>query len=209
MILYHCFFIKYVIIFTRSVEGECMKLIAMKCPNCHANVEVDDSKQEFTCNYCRMTTKIDDEVIKVEHTIIDNSFEEKLKVANTYLFEFKEYNEAYKKFQQISDEYSYVPEIWWRLIQCLTENFTLEIRYSSVDIVSARIYKCEKYFDRYIVLEKDDEKKKENSKKYHVYMEPLLRKKKIYNTLSFLSMVFKIASIILIFVSFFIIISFV
>lgn len=61
-----------------------MKLIKLKCPNCGSSLEVDQDKKEFFCKYCRTTTLLDDEVIKVEHTIIDKNKEEGLKIFKSF-----------------------------------------------------------------------------------------------------------------------------
>lgn len=59
-------------------EVEIMALVAMKCPNCSANIELDDSREFGFCSYCG--TKVMQERIIVEHkggVVLDNT--EKLK----------------------------------------------------------------------------------------------------------------------------------
>ena len=57
-----------------------MKLIKLKCPSCGANLKVDREKKKFICNYCRTESLLDDEVIKIEHTIVDKNKETALNI---------------------------------------------------------------------------------------------------------------------------------
>ena len=43
-----------------------MGLVAMKCPGCGANIELDDSREFGFCNYCG--TKVMQDKIVVEHS---------------------------------------------------------------------------------------------------------------------------------------------
>lgn len=66
-----------------------MRLVKLNCPNCGASLKVEDNKKEFYCKYCRTTSLLDDEVIRVEHTIVDEHAEEKLEIFNGFAKVFK------------------------------------------------------------------------------------------------------------------------
>jgi len=149
-----------------------MKLIELSCPNCHANLEVDGAKKEFTCKYCRTKTLLDDEVIKVEHTITDKKVLEKIKVAKTYLNDFQDYKKAFSKFKAISEEHPYEPEVWWGLILCMTKNFA-EIEFDYDNGISVNTSLCNDYFNKYLKVEKDTSKKEKNTKEYTEYINKL------------------------------------
>lgn len=57
-----------------------MRLVKLECPNCGASLNVDKDKKEFYCKYCRTTSLLDDGVIRVEHTIVDENSGERLKL---------------------------------------------------------------------------------------------------------------------------------
>ena len=147
-----------------------MKLITMKCPNCHANVDVEDNKQEFFCSYCRMTTKIDEEIVKVE--VIDKDLDKELKVAKTYLEDFKDYEKAFQAYQEISLKYPYEPEAWLGMILSKSENLKLPNLYLvSKSVIYSELYEIKKYLERYTILEKDGSKKEENIIKINDYLD--------------------------------------
>ena len=39
-----------------------MKLVELKCKNCHAKLEINPELNEYTCKYCDSSFKVDDEV---------------------------------------------------------------------------------------------------------------------------------------------------
>lgn len=66
-----------------------MRLVKLNCPNCGANLEIEDNKKELYCKYCRTTSLLDDEVIRVEHTFVDEHAKEKLEIFNGFTKIFK------------------------------------------------------------------------------------------------------------------------
>ena len=44
-----------------------MKLVQLKCPGCGAKLEVNPDLEQYTCNYCGISTVLDDEAIKVKN----------------------------------------------------------------------------------------------------------------------------------------------
>ena len=43
-----------------------MKLVSVKCPNCGAVLKADEDLKNATCNYCRTSFLIDDEVKHIQ-----------------------------------------------------------------------------------------------------------------------------------------------
>lgn len=103
-----------------------MKAVVHKCPNCKANLDVKEGDTNGVCEYCRAPYSIDDGVIRVEHTVeIKN--DNPLKIANTTLYKFKEYEEAEVLFRDLIFELGHKPEVYIGLILSITHEFTKEI----------------------------------------------------------------------------------
>lgn len=103
-----------------------MKAVVHKCPNCRANLDIKEGETNGVCEYCRAPYSIDDGVIRVEHTVeIKN--DNPLKIANTTLYRFKEYEEAEVLFRDLIFELGHKPEVYIGLILSITHEFTKEI----------------------------------------------------------------------------------
>lgn len=76
-----------------------MKLIAIKCPNCSGNLNVEENKEFTTCSYCGSQIYIDDENIKLKNRT-NKILLNYLELANRF-FDDNEYEEAYIKFDQV------------------------------------------------------------------------------------------------------------
>lgn len=83
-----------------------MKLIAIKCPNCGAQVDFDREKNMCICNYCNSKIFFDDEVLKYRVELngkieLKNApkLENYLKLGRRY-YKNGEYMEAYKVYTQ-------------------------------------------------------------------------------------------------------------
>lgn len=83
-----------------------MKLIAIKCPNCGAQVDFDKEKNMCICNYCNSKIFFDDEVLKYRVELngkieLKNApkLESYLKLGRRY-YKNGEYMEAYKVYTQ-------------------------------------------------------------------------------------------------------------
>jgi DNA-directed RNA polymerase subunit RPC12/RpoP len=151
-----------------------MKLIQMKCPNCGASLEITTDNKEIICNYCRTPIILDEEIIKVEHTIQENTIKEKIKVANTYLNEFEDYEQAYKEYGKLTHEYPYEPEVWLGLVLCITKKFT-EIKVGTDGEIFVELDLCDEYFNKYLKVEKDAIRKEKNKEEYGNYRQHLIK----------------------------------
>lgn len=103
-----------------------MKAVVHKCPNCKANLDIKDGETSGVCEYCRAPYTIDDGVIRVEHTI-EFKNDNPLKIANTTLYRFKEYEEAELLFRDLIFKLGHKPEVYIGLILSITHEFTREI----------------------------------------------------------------------------------
>jgi len=81
-----------------------MKLVAAKCPNCGANIEVDKDSNTTKCEFCNSKIIVDDALVKVKMEITGNveienlpKIENILKLANRY-YSNKEWDEAHKQY---------------------------------------------------------------------------------------------------------------
>lgn len=101
-----------------------MKLIKLKCSNCGANLETEEKNKKIKCQYCNATTIIDDEVIKIEHKIINDVLDRKQRNAAAFLYKLKKYNEAKKLYLELSEETPEDPTVYKGIILSETENFT-------------------------------------------------------------------------------------
>ena len=148
-----------------------MKLIKLNCPNCNSPLDVPENEKNIKCKYCGTPIAIDDETIKVSHTIYSGDKEERFKNAEA-LLKLKEYDEAYDHFIELSEDYIYEAKVWYSIVLCLTENFTdFELDDYCDSIVD--LSECDKYMDKYVNLETNEELKKQRIKEYEKYKDKL------------------------------------
>ena len=138
-----------------------MKLIKLICPNCGANLEITTDNKEFTCQYCKTPILLDEEIIKVEHTITSSELTEKIKVANTHLYEFEDYKKASETFYELSANHPYEPLVWWGLILSTTKKLTKNNFLNAFERLS-QIIKISGHIDKYLKIEKNENSKNNN-----------------------------------------------
>lgn len=141
-----------------------MKIINLKCSNCGAKLKVESNKHEYTCEYCNTVNILDDEIIKVEHSLNDTKKEEKFKIADTYLEDFENYEEAYEAYEKLSKEYPYEAKVWIQLIRSKTRKYQLIDEIDESDFIL-----CDEYMKKYLVLEKNEQEKNKNIEEYEEY----------------------------------------
>ena len=150
-----------------------MKLVSMKCSNCGSPLEANAELKQVQCNYCGIKLLIGDEIIKVEHRIVDSSGEKKKNAANVLLYEVKDYKRAKDSFLELSAIYPDDSDIWYSMILAETKNFSfLDISYLS-DVYN--------FFDNYLNVEKNIERKREQSFYYYFYLLNVYKKKYLNN----------------------------
>lgn len=103
-----------------------MALKTLKCPNCDANVELDDSRAYGFCSYCGAQIQIK-EIIEVHQTVdgdVIRSFEKMLEDGDAYL-KFGEYYKAELVFMDAIRDYPAKARGYERLIKTVTRDYTL------------------------------------------------------------------------------------
>lgn len=121
-----------------------MPLVPAKCPQCGANIEIDDSKDAGICKYCG-TAFITEKAINNYNTYVtnNNSFagasivvqsdteniEKLIERASTFI-KLKEYDEAEKAYHEIALKYPMDYRGWFGIVISKTKGMT-DISYSS------------------------------------------------------------------------------
>lgn len=83
-----------------------MKLVAAKCPNCGANIDVDANSDSTKCEYCNTKILVDDAIEKLRVEIKGEVEVKNLPKASSYLkngaryYKNGEYGEAYKQYNK-------------------------------------------------------------------------------------------------------------
>lgn len=150
-----------------------MKLIRLKCSNCGANLETEEDNKKIKCQYCKATTIVDDEVIKIEHKIINDDIDRKITNASTYLYKLERYEDAKYIYLGLSKLIPENPIVWKGIILAETENFSkLNI---SFDEYAFNLIKSA--FNYYKVLETDERLLKEFQKDYDNYIKATTEEK--------------------------------
>ena len=145
-----------------------MKLINLKCANCGAILEIENDAKKAKCSYCNTTTLIDDEVLKIEHKIVNGEVERKLNNALTYLHKLKKYKDAKKEYLELSKTIPDDPIVWKGIIMAETEKFSKMCNFdedNSIDFVL-----IEDSFESYKAVEKDKKLLNEFQEEYKNYI---------------------------------------
>lgn len=99
-----------------------MKIINVNCNKCGNTLKVNKNNKFVTCEYCNNNFYIDDEIKKVEIKIKGNNND--LENANTYLYNFKEYDKSLKLYLKLSNSNPNNKEIWIGILKSFTHDFT-------------------------------------------------------------------------------------
>lgn len=129
-----------------------MKIRELKCPNCNANLKIDEKETQGTCEYCHSQFVIDDEKIEINHTgTIEITDDTSLKVAETTLNKFKDYDKSLLLYRRLLLKYAHKREVYIGLVRSITKDFSIN---------SLTIYELEQvneYFKKYKILSDEDE----------------------------------------------------
>lgn len=112
-----------------------MKLISLKCPSCGAKLEVNGDLDEYTCNYCGVTTLLDDEIITVKH--VESKFNTEFENVNDY-YKNGNYLKAYNLAIDLLEEYpknKKLRDIFYKCKVELSESLAKEIITKDYDTV--------------------------------------------------------------------------
>lgn len=101
-----------------------MKIKTLKCPNCNAKIELKPGAVDGVCTYCNSAFILEDDVIRIEHEIVDNT---SLDIANTTLNKFKDYTKAERLYRATLYKYAHKDDVYIGLIRCITHDFNKKI----------------------------------------------------------------------------------
>lgn len=103
-----------------------MALKALKCPNCNANIELDDNKVYGFCSYCGTQIQIH-EIVEVRQTAdgdVIKSFEKLVENGDAYI-KFGDFYQAEMVFFEAIREYPAKAQGYERMIKTITRDYTL------------------------------------------------------------------------------------
>ena len=138
-----------------------MKLLQLKCPSCGAKLSVSNHLKSYTCNFCGVTTLLDDEIIRVEHHINNVEMEEIFKKIDGYI-KLSDFESARSISDELIEKYFYEPQSWIYAITIITENFNENA------VIDQELLK--EYLNKYKKLESDEESKKYFIKKIESFI---------------------------------------
>lgn len=113
-----------------------MPLVPAKCPSCGADVQIDDSRKEAFCSFCGSKFLVESAVnyyntnneYHIEQANIQvedrNGLEARLKNAESYLSQHKQYLKALPMFESITKEFGGDWRGWWGMARGLTYDFS-------------------------------------------------------------------------------------
>lgn len=130
-----------------------MKIIVLKCPSCGASLKVSDSLKSFTCNFCGTTTLLDDEIIRVEHTIKNLDKDEIYKKIDGYI-KIDYLDEAKDTIDELIKKRAFDSRTWLYAIKVYTNNYS-ENEWFDYDQIM-------EYLEKYELLEEDENEKNKN-----------------------------------------------
>lgn len=129
-----------------------MKIKKIKCPNCDANISIDENATRGKCEYCQSEFVIDDETIRIEHTgTIEITDDTSLKVASTTLNQFKDYDKSLILYKRLMYKYAHKKEVYIGLIRSITKDFKIDT------VNSYQLQEINDYWKKYTSLATDKE----------------------------------------------------
>lgn len=145
-----------------------MALKALKCPNCDANIQVDDNRDYGFCSYCGAQVQIR-EVVEVRYSgeiqINDpngNGYEHQMEKGTAFM-KIGEYYKAEQVFYRLINEYPGRPEGYEMLIRAITRDSKIFIKenYDRVMNLTERMYAVapaerKKYYENFCQTIRED-----------------------------------------------------
>lgn len=138
-----------------------MALIAIQCKNCGGALQVDPAAAGYVCPHCRTAYAMEQTINQTfqttniaNATIIDDgsgAANQEIKSAEACL-RFQDYWHARRKFEDLSERYAHMYQVWWGLARAITEDFTAELTGRS------ELYRMNEALDHALALAPADEK---------------------------------------------------
>lgn len=110
-----------------------MALVAIQCKNCGGALQVDPAAGGYVCPHCHTSYVMEQTInqtfqtTNIENaTIIDDGSgvaNQEVKSAEASLT-FRSYGYARKRFEDLSERYAHMYQVWWGLARAITEDFT-------------------------------------------------------------------------------------
>ena len=154
-----------------------MKLINMECPNCKSKLDVSEGTKTFKCKYCDAVIYLDDEVVRVEHKIVNNSFQGKIDALEA-LVEDERYQLAKSEVEKMSVDYPREPGVWLLYIKIQTENFNKS--YNPIDEYSDMNVSLEKAFELYSKYENNPSRLGSIKQEYDIFCDNYKKSQRKY-----------------------------
>lgn len=121
-----------------------MKIVNYKCPNCEANLKVNNGEIDGVCEYCQSPFHIDDGVIRIEYKVEFN--DNNLEIAQTTLDNFKDYQRSEYLFKCLLSKYGHKKEVYIGIVRSIANDFTVAINNKN------RLNELNEYYRRYKTL---------------------------------------------------------
>ena len=113
-----------------------MALIAIQCKNCGGVLRVDPAAANYVCPHCHTAYAMEQTINQTfqttniaNATIIDDGSgvaNQEIKSAEACL-SFRDYWFARRKFEDMSERYAHMYQVWWGLARAITEDFTADL----------------------------------------------------------------------------------
>ena len=108
-----------------------MKLVSAMCPNCGAQLELDENMEKGFCMYCGSRILVQDDAQKYKPELSGQIFvqgvlsaEELAKNGETFM-KAGNIRQAYEAFRELSAKYPDDFRGWWGLVRAVTSDFSL------------------------------------------------------------------------------------
>lgn len=130
-----------------------MALKALKCPNCDANIQVDDNRDYGFCTYCGAQVQIR-EVMEIRYSSkvdvgVDMEYAKKLEAGKAF-HKIGDFYRAEMVFMEMLREYPGKAEVYEGLVCTITRNYTL--------FIIENVERVNKLMDKMVLVSTEEEK---------------------------------------------------
>lgn len=130
-----------------------MALKALKCPNCDANIQVDDNRDYGFCTYCGAQIQVK-EIVEVRYSgaegiDVDREYVKKLDAGKAF-HKIGDFYRAEMVFMEMLREYPGKAEVYEGLVCTITRNYTL--------FISENVERVNKLMNKMVLVASEEEK---------------------------------------------------
>ena len=139
-----------------------MALIAIQCKNCGGSLQISSTDEMYVCPHCNTAYAMEQTIHQTFQTtnianatiIDDGSGTANQEIKNAEAILSWDYLYARQKFEDLSERYAHMYQVWWGLARAITEDFTATLAgKSDFELMSEAL-------DHALVLAPADEKEK-------------------------------------------------